>query len=98
MKQTPISTTLGITIVVLLLFCCRKWKCGPLFVLQVWLVNLRTFLQWLIYEAIGGVRTRWPRFEEMRERIQRGEKSGRQQATVEEPSTVTILDAQSETV
>ena len=84
--------TIGITVSILLFFCCWNWQCGPLYVLQVWLVNLRAFLQWLMHEAIGGVRSRWPRFGEIRERIQRGEKSGRQQTPVTEP------DSQSETV
>ena len=90
--QLPVGSTVGITIAMLLVFCCWNWQCGPLYVLQVWLVNLRAFLQWLMHEAIGGVQSRWPRFGEIRERIQRGEKSGRQQTPVTEP------DSQSETV
>lgn len=97
-QDLPAGSTTGIAAVVLLFFCCIKWKCGPLFVLQVWIVTLRAFLQWLMWEAVGGITSRWPRFHEIRERIQRGEKSGRQQRTTAKPNTITNLNTQSESI
>lgn len=93
MERLPIQSTVGIAFAILMVFCCWNWKCGPLYVLQVWIVNLRAFLQWLLWEAVGGVKSRWPRFREIKERIQRGERSGRQ-AQVPEPDVLTGLNTQ----
>lgn len=74
-KDLPISAiSVGlIAATVLLAFFCWKWRRGPLFVVQVWLLNLRTILIWLRQEALGGIVSRWPRYPEILERVRRGE-------------------------